>query len=97
MLGERSGRRGLWEAARLYPDHLGPDFFHGLAASSWGRLFRDSEFAEFSCAEKGREGVTPGLLWWQALALFYGRLEFKVELLHGARKGRWARRVRVVR
>ena len=33
MLGERSDQRGLWEADRLYLDHVGKDTFYGLLAS----------------------------------------------------------------
>ena len=47
MLGERSDQRGLWEADRLYLDHVGRESFYGLLASLRGRLFRDAEFAEF--------------------------------------------------
>ena len=47
MLGERSEQRGLWEADRLYLDHVGKDTFYGLLASQRGRLFRDADFAEF--------------------------------------------------
>ena len=39
MLGERSDQRGLWEADRLYLDHVGRDTFYGLLASLRGRLF----------------------------------------------------------
>ena len=45
MLGERSDQRGLWEADRLYLDHVGKDTFYGLLASLRGRLFQDSDFA----------------------------------------------------
>ena len=38
MLGERSNQRGLWEADRLYLDHVGVDTFYGLLASLRGRL-----------------------------------------------------------
>ena len=51
MLGERSDQRGLWEADRLYLDHVGTDTFYGLLASLRGRLFRDADFAEFYCAD----------------------------------------------
>ena len=44
MLGERSDQRGLWEADRLYLDHVGRDTFYGLLASLRGRLFRDPRF-----------------------------------------------------
>ena len=40
MLGERSDQRGLWEADRLYLDHVGRESFYGLLASLRGRLFR---------------------------------------------------------
>ena len=52
MLGERSDQRGLWEADRLYLDHVGRDTFYGMLASLRGRLFRDAEFAEFYCPDK---------------------------------------------
>ena len=62
MLGERSDQRGLWEADRLYLDHVGRDTFYGLLASLRGQLFRDSDFAEFYCADNGRDSVPPSLL-----------------------------------
>ena len=62
MLGERSEQRGLWEADRLYLDHVGKDTFYGLLASLRGQLFRDSDFAEFYCADNGRDSVPPSLL-----------------------------------
>ena len=62
MLGERSDQRGLWEADRLYLDHVGKDTFYGLLASLRGKLFRDSDFAEFYCADNGRDSVPPSLL-----------------------------------
>ena len=62
MLGERSDQRGLWEADRLYLDHVGKDTFYGLLASLRGRLFRDADFAEFYCADNGRDSVPPSLL-----------------------------------
>ena len=62
MLGERSDQRGLWEADRLYLDHLGKDTFYGLLASLRGRLFRDADFAGFYCADNGRDSVPPSLL-----------------------------------
>ena len=49
MLGERSDQRGLWEADRLYLDHVGRDTFYGLLSSLRGQLFRDADFAEFYC------------------------------------------------
>ena len=62
MLGERSDQRGLWEADRLYLDHVGKNTFYGLLAPLRGRLFRDSDFAEFYCADNGRDSVPPSLL-----------------------------------
>ena len=62
MLGERSDQRGLWEADRLYLDHVGRESFYGLLASLRGRLFRDSDFAAFYCADNGRDSVPPSLL-----------------------------------
>ena len=62
MLGERSDQIGLWEADRLYLDHVGKDTFYGLLASLRGRLFRDADFAEFYCADNGRDSVPPSLL-----------------------------------
>ena len=62
MLGERSDQRGLWEADRLYLDHVGRESFYGLLASLRGRLFRDAEFAEFYCSDNGRDSVPPSLL-----------------------------------
>ena len=59
MLGERSDQRGLWEADRLYLDHVGRDTFYGMLASLRGRLFRD---AEFYCPDNGRDSVPPSLL-----------------------------------
>ena len=62
MLGERSDQRGLWEADRLYLDHVGRESFYGMLASLRGRLFQDSDFAEFYCADNGRDSVPPSLL-----------------------------------
>ena len=62
MLGERSDQRGLWEADRLYLDHVGVDTFYGLMASLRGRLFRDADFAAFYCLDNGRDSVPPSLL-----------------------------------
>ena len=55
-------QRGLWEADRLYLDHVGKDTFYGLLALLRGQLFRDSDFAEFYCADNGRDSVPPSLL-----------------------------------
>ena len=62
MLGERSDQRGLWEADRLYLDHVGRDTFYGLMASLRGRLFRGADFAAFYCLDNGRDSVPPSLL-----------------------------------
>ncbi len=62
MLGERSDQRGLWEADRLYLDHVGRESFYGLLASLRGRLFRDADFAQFYCPDNGRDSVPPSLL-----------------------------------
>ena len=62
MLGERSDQRGLWEADRLYLDHVGRDTFYVVLASLRGRLFRDADFAEFYCPDNGRDSVPPSLL-----------------------------------
>ena len=62
MLGERSDQSGLWEADRLYLDHVGRESFYGLLASLRGRLFRDADFAEFYCPDNGRDSVPPSLL-----------------------------------
>ena len=59
MLGERSDQRGLWEADRLYLDHVGRESFYGVLASPRGRLFRDADFAEFYCPDNGRDSVPP--------------------------------------
>ena len=68
MLGERSDQRGLWEADRLYLDHVGRESFYGLLASLRGRLFRDADFAEFYCPGNGRDSV-PAILLAVALLL----------------------------
>ena len=62
MLGERSEQRGLWEADRLYIDHVGRGSFYGLLASMRGQLFEDEDFAELYCADNGRDSVPPSLL-----------------------------------
>ena len=62
MLGERSDQRSLWEADRLYLDHVGKDTFYGLLASLRGQLFRDADFAGFYCPDNGRDSVPPSLL-----------------------------------
>ena len=63
MLGERTEQRGgLWEADRLYIDHVGRGSFYGLLASMRGQLFEDEDFAELYCADNGRDSVPPRLL-----------------------------------
>ena len=70
MLGERSDRRGLWEADRLYLDHVGRESFYGVLAywrigvlaSLRGRLFRGADFAGFYCPDNGRDSVPPSQL-----------------------------------
>ena len=62
MLGERSEQRGLWEADRLYIEHVGRGSFYGLLASMRGQLFEDEDFAELYCADNGRDSVPPSLL-----------------------------------
>ena len=62
MLGERSEQRGLWEADRLYIDHVGRGSFYGLLASMRGQLFEDDDFAGLYCADNGRDSVPPSLL-----------------------------------
>ena len=52
----------MWEADRLYLDHVGKDTFYGLLASLRGQLFREADFAEFYCADNGRDSVPPSLL-----------------------------------
>ena len=60
MLTTRSDQRGLWEADRLYIDHVGSDSFYGLLASLHGQLFRDEEFADLYCPDNGRGSVEEG-------------------------------------
>ena len=59
MLGERSEQRGLWEADRLYLDHVGRDTFYLMASL---RGLRDADFAAFYCLDNGRDSVPPSLL-----------------------------------
>ena len=62
MLTTRSGQRGMWEADRLYLDHVGADSFYGLLASLRDQLFRNEDFADLYCADNGRGSVPPSLL-----------------------------------
>ncbi len=74
MLGERSDQRGLWEADRLYLDHVGRDTFYGVLASLRGQLFRDADFAEFYCPDNGRESVPPSQLATALLLQCYDKV-----------------------
>ena len=74
MLGKRSDQRGLWEADRLYLDHVGQDTFYGLLASLRGRLFRDDDFAEIYCPDNGRDSVPPSLLATALLLQTYDKV-----------------------
>ena len=74
MLGERSDQRGLWEADRLYLDHVGKDTFYGLLASLRGRLFRDADFAAFYCADNGRDSIPSSLLATALLLQAHGKV-----------------------
>ncbi len=74
MLGERSDQRGLWEADRLYIDHVGRESFYGLLGSMRGQLFRDEEFAELYCLDNGRDSVPPSLLATALLLQTYDRV-----------------------
>ena len=74
MLGKRSDQRGLWEADRLYLDHVGQDTFYGLLASLRGQLFRDDDFAEFYCLDNGRTSVPPSLLATALLLQTYDKV-----------------------
>ncbi len=74
MLGERSDQRGLWEADRLYLDHVGKDTFYGLLASLRGRLFRDADFTAFYCADNGRDSIPSSLLATALLLQAHGKV-----------------------
>ncbi len=74
MLGKRSDQRGLWEADRLYLDHVGKDTFYGLLASLRGQLFRDGDFAEIYCPDNGRDSVPPSLLATALLLQTYDKV-----------------------
>ena len=89
MLGERSDQRGLWEADRLYLDHVGRESFYGLLASMRGRLFRDADFAEFYCADNGRDSVPPSLL--AAALLLQSHSPPSTALTPSIRVHRWIR------
>ena len=74
MLGKRSDQRGLWEADRLYLDHVGKDTFYGLLAALRGQLFSDDDFAEIYCQDNGRDSVPPSLLATALLLQTYDRV-----------------------
>ena len=74
MLGKRSDQRGLWEADRLYLDHVGKDTFYGLLAALRGQLFSDDDFAEIYCPDNGRDSVPPSLLATTLLLQTYDRV-----------------------
>ena len=46
----------------VVPGPRGEGHLHGLLASLRGRLFQDSDFAVFYCADNGRDSVPPSLL-----------------------------------
>ena len=56
------GPEGLWATDGLYLDHVGREIFYGWLASLQARLFWDTDFAEFYCADNGRDSVPPSLL-----------------------------------
>lgn len=62
MLGERSARRGLFEADHLHIDHVGRASFYTILASQRGQVFRDEQSAMLRCADNGRNSVPPSLL-----------------------------------
>lgn len=62
MLGTRSARSGGETADHPYLDHVGRDTFYGFLATQGSRLFRDADFAAFSCPDNGRPSVPPSLL-----------------------------------
>ena len=66
MLGERSDQRGLWEADRLYLDHVGKDTFYGLTRSGAG--CSGTLISPSYCADNGRDSVPPSLLATALLA-----------------------------
>ena len=74
MLRKRSDQKGLWEADRLYLDHVGKDTFYGLLASLRGQLFRDDDFAEIYCPDNGRDSVPPSLLATALLLQTYDKV-----------------------
>ena len=74
MLGKRLDQRGLWEADRLYLDHVGKDTFYGLLAALRGQLFSDDDFAEIYCPDNGRDSVPPSLLATALLLQTYDKV-----------------------
>jgi len=62
MLGKRSLPCGPDEAEHPYLAHVGRDSFYGFLASYRGQLFRDEDFADLYCHDRGRPSVPPSLL-----------------------------------
>ena len=62
MLGTRSDRSGGEAADHPYLDHVGRDTLYAFLATNGSRLFRDEDFAVFSCPDNGRPSVPPSLL-----------------------------------
>ena len=61
-MGEQSDHSGPWEADHLFLEMVERDTFYGLVASLRSKLFRDADFAELYCPDKGRASVAPSLL-----------------------------------
>ncbi len=59
MLGKRPDSGG---GAHPYLDHVGRDSFYGFLALHRGELFRDEDFAELYCPDKGRPSAPPSML-----------------------------------
>jgi hypothetical protein len=62
MLGQRSAQRGMFEADTWFADFVGRQNFYGFLASQRDELFRDEQFADLYCRNKGRPSVPPSLL-----------------------------------
>jgi hypothetical protein len=56
MLGERSAQRGLFEADTMFANFVGRQNFYGFLASQRDELFRDEDFAGYSCIYVGCSG-----------------------------------------
>ena len=57
MLG-KPDQKGLWEADRLYLDHVGKDTFYGLRLTAGPAVQRWRDY----CPDNGRDSVPPSLL-----------------------------------